>query len=407
MNLPFFIARRYFLSRRKKNFINIISLLSMAGVAFSTAALIIVLSVFNGLGDLIRSLYAAFDPQIKIEASRGKSFELTKELLQRVQSVEGVAIITEVIEDYAYVRYRDADMVAIIRGVSDNFISQKRLENHIVNGKLRLEENGIPFAIIGSGVQATLSVAVEDDMHAIQIFYIKNGSTSSLDPSRLYSRKSIRPGAVFSVEKNYDENYLFLPLNFVQELLDYGNKRTFLEVQLTPTASLSHVQQALKNELGADFKVLSNEEQHVDIHRLLKMEKLFTFLALSLLTLVGAINIFFSLMMLAIDKKKDISVLFAMGASPRLIRQIFLSEGAVISFAGAGAGLVLGASICWLQDTFGLVSMGMINAVVEHYPVKMIVTDFLATGLMVCLVTLVTSYYPAALAARSYSIRHL
>jgi len=379
----------------------------MAGVAFSTAALIIVLSVFNGLGDLIRSLYAAFDPQIKIEASRGKSFELSEDLLQRVQSVEGVAIITEVIEDYAYVRYRDADMVAIIRGVSDNFISQKRLEDHIVNGKLRLEENGIPFAIIGSGVQATLSVAVEDDMHAMQIFYIKNGSTSSLDPSRLYSRKSIRPGAVFSVEKNYDENYLFLPLNFAQELLDYGNKRTFLEVQLTPTASLSRVQQALKTELGADFKVLSNEEQHVDIHRLLKMEKLFTFLALSLLTLVGAINIFFSLMMLAIDKKKDISVLFAMGASPRLIRQIFLSEGAVISFAGAGAGLVLGASVCWLQDTFGLVSMGMINAVVEHYPVKMIVTDFLATGLMVCLVTLVTSYYPAALAARSYSIRHL
>lgn len=379
----------------------------MAGVAFSTAALIIVLSVFNGLGDLIRSLYAAFDPQIKIEASRGKSFELSEDLLQRVQSVEGVAMITEVIEDYAYVRYRDADMVAIIRGVSDNFISQKRLEDHIVNGKLRLEENGIPFAIIGSGVQATLSVAVEDDMHAMQIFYIKNGSTSSLDPSRLYSRKSIRPGAVFSVEKNYDENYLFLPLKFVQELLDYGNKRTFLEVQLTPTASLGRVQQALKTELGADFKVLSNEEQHADIHRLLKMEKLFTFLALSLLTLVGAINIFFSLMMLAIDKKKDISVLFAMGASPRLIRQIFLSEGAVISFTGAVAGLVLGASICWLQDTFGLVSMGMINAVVEHYPVKMILTDFLATGLMVCLITLVTSYYPAALAARSYSIRHL
>ncbi len=379
----------------------------MASVAVSTAALIIVLSVFNGLGDLIRSLYAAFDPQIKIEASRGKSFELTEDLMQRIQSVEGVGIITEVIEDYAYVRYRDADMVAIIRGVSDNFISQKRLDGHIVSGKLRLEENGVPFAIIGSGVQATLSVAVEEDMYAMQIFYIKNGSTATLDPSRLYARKSIRPGAVFSVEKNYDENYLFLPLNFVQELLDYGNKRTFLEVQLTPTASLSRVQQALKDELGTNFKVLSNEEQHLDIHRLLKMEKLFTFLALSLLTLVGAINIFFSLMMLAIDKKKDISVLFAMGASPTLIRQIFLSEGAVISFAGAGAGLLLGAALCWLQDTFGLVSMGMINAVVEHYPVKMAMTDFLATGLMVCLVTLVTSYYPAAMAARSYSIRHL
>lgn len=407
MNLPVFIAKRYFLSKRKKNFINIISILSVVGLAFSTAALVIVLSVFNGLEELISSLHNSFDPQIKVEPVKGKSFEATPELLDRIKSVEGVAVVTEAIEDYAYVRYRDADMVAIIRGVSDNFIDQKRLDGHIVEGDLKLREGNIPFAIVGMGVQTTLSIAIEDDMHALQVFYIKNGSPTSLDPSRMYSRKSIRAGSVFSIESNYNDRYIFLPLDFVSELLDYGNKRSYVELQLAANANEKRVQAALKELLGESYRVLTNEEQHVDLYRLLKMEKLVTFLALSLLILVGSINIFFSLMMLAIDKKKDVSVLFAMGAHPGLIKKIFLAEGALISLVGAGIGLVLGATICWLQDNFGLVGMGMENALIPSYPVKMRFLDFLSTGLVVIAVTFITTFYPAQLASRSYSIRHL
>src|SRR6478609_9200331 len=204
MNLPLFIARRYFLSKRKKNFINIISILSMAGVAFSTAALIIVLSVFNGLEGLLRSLYTSFDPEIKIESVEGKSFVINDEMISKIKSIDGVEIVTEVIEDYALVRYRDADMVAIIRGVSDNFIDQHRLDDHIIYGELKLKKDSIPFAILGSGVRSTLSVAVEEEMYALQVFYIKNTKKNSINPSDLYTRKSIRPTAVFSIEKNYD-----------------------------------------------------------------------------------------------------------------------------------------------------------------------------------------------------------
>lgn len=379
----------------------------MVGVAFATAALIIVLSVFNGLEELIRSLHTSFDPQIKIEAAKGKSFEISDELRARVQQVEGVSIVTEVIEDYAYARYRDADMVCIIRGVSDNFIDQKRLEGHIIEGDLTLRRDSIPFAIIGSGVQSTLSVGITDNEYALQLFYIKNVKGGSMDPSRLYSRRSIRPGGVFSIEKNYDENYIFLPLDFTVALLDYGNKRTSLEVQVNANADADEVQENIKAALGDNFKVLSNEEQHKDLYKLLKWEKLFTFLALSLLILVGAINIFFSLMMLAIDKKKDISVLFAMGAHPTLIQRIFFSEGALISVLGAGTGLVFGAVICWLQDTFSLVGMGMENAIVNSYPVDMRLTDFGATALSIVVITLITSLYPSLLASRSYSIRNL
>ena len=406
MNLPLFIARRYFLSKRKKNFINIISILSMAGVAFTTAALIVVLSVFNGLEVLLRSLYTSFDPELKIELVKGKSFEVSEQLLSSIQSIRGVKTVTQVIEDYAYVRYRNADMIVIIKGVSENFLDQHRLDGHITEGKLMLMKDSIPFAIIGRGVRYTLTAEVTDDTHAIQIFYIKNLQGSAFDPSKIYSRKSIRPGSVFSIEKNYDENYIFVPLAFAQELLDYGSRRTSLEVQ-TDGADLKETQQVLKQRLGENFSVLTNQEQHRDLYRLLKIEKLFTFLSLSLLLLVGSLNIFFSLMMLAIDKKKDISILLALGAQPTLIRKIFLMEGALISFIGAGIGLVLGGVLCLLQDYVGLVGMGMENAIVANYPVQMQLSDFILISAVIVTVALLVSFRPAILAARSYSIQHL
>ncbi|HRG78830.1 MAG TPA: FtsX-like permease family protein [Cyclobacteriaceae bacterium] len=407
MNLSLFIARRYFLSKRKKNFINIISLLSMIGIAFSTAALIIVLSVFNGLEGLLRSLYSSFDPEIKIELKKGKSFEVTPELISKVQAIDGIRIVTEVIEDYAYVRYRDADMVVTMKGVSDNFIDQHRLDDHLADGRLVLKENNIDYAIIGRGVQYALSVGVSENLFPLQVFYIKNMKSSSLDPSQSYARKSIEPGGVFSIEKNYDENYIFVPLQFAQDLLNYGNKRTSLEIQNDKNSDLKSVQQKISQVVGENFNVLTNEEQHKDLYRLLKIEKLFTFVALTLLILVASINIFFSLMMLALDKKKDISILFALGGHDHLIRKIFLSEGALIAFIGAISGLVLGGGICWLQDTFGLVGMGMENAIVSNYPVKMRLADFVLTSVVIVCITILVSFYPARLAARSYSIESL
>lgn len=406
MNIPFFIARRYFLSKRKKNFINIISFLSMGGVAFATAALIVVLSVFNGLEELLRSLYTSFDPELKIEAVKGKSFLVNDTLLTAIRNTQGVKTVTEVVEDYAYVRYRQADMVVTMKGVSDSFIDQHRLDDHIVQGELKLMKDSIPFAILGSGVHYTLSADIDDETTALQVFYVKNLKQNTLDPSRLYSRKSIRPGSVFSIEKTYDENYIFVPLSFAVDLLDYGNKRTSLEVK-TDGSKTIETQKALKQLLGTNYNVLTNEEQHKDLYRLLKLEKLFTFLSLSLLLLVGSINIFFSLMMLAIDKKKDISVLSALGASRITIRNVFLTEGAIISFSGASIGLLFGAALCYLQSTVGLVSMGMENAIISHYPVKMHLSDFLLTGTVMAIVTLLISFRPAILASKSYSVHYL
>ncbi|MEI9919364.1 MAG: FtsX-like permease family protein [Bacteroidota bacterium] len=406
MNATLFIARRYFFSKRKKSFINAISQLSVGVVAFFSGALIVVLSVFNGLGELLRSVHVAFDPELKIEATR-KTFEVTDKMRSDIKSTEGVALFSEVIEDYAYARYGDLDLPVIIRGISDNLVEQGRLDDHMVVGELALHKDSIPFAIVGIGVKNQLHIDVHDDMHVLQLFYIRNASGGGLDPSRLYARKSIRPGGAFSIEKKFDENYVFVPLDFAAELLNYGNRRTWIEIKTTPGADIDRVKKALGKKLGDDFKVLTNDEQHADLYKLLKLEKLFVGGALAVLTLIGSINIFFSLMMLAIDKKKDISVLFAIGAYPQFIRTIFISEGAIISIVGTAIGLSAGALLCYLQATFGLVGMGMDDAIQADYPVKMIASDFLLAGGLAVIMTFVTSFYPASLAAKSYSVQNL
>ncbi|MFN7328478.1 MAG: ABC transporter permease [Bacteroidota bacterium] len=259
MNFPFFIAKRYLLAKRKRNFINVISLISMFIVAFATSALIIVLSVFNGLEDLLRSLNTSFDPELKVEVVKGKSFEFTPTLKKKIESVKGVQIVTEVIEDYAYIRYRDADMVVTIKGVSDNFIDQHRLDNHISDGRLRLHEKGVNYAIVGSGVQYALSIGIEGNIYPLQVYYIKNLKSGTLDVSKLYARRDIQPGAVFKIEKNIDESYVMLPLDFVQDLMDYGNKRTSLEIKTMEGADTAEVQRQLKSLLGESFIIFTNE----------------------------------------------------------------------------------------------------------------------------------------------------
>jgi lipoprotein-releasing system permease protein len=372
----------------------------MAGVAVATAALVIVLSVFNGLQGVLQSFYNSFDPELKVELVRGKSFEVDSAWIKKLEVIEGVEIVTEVIEDYAYIRYRESEMVAIVKGVEDNFIDHHRLDSSMVEGKLKLRDKGVSYAILGQTIKHILSASLEDNLYPLQVFYIKNLKASTIDPSQLYSQRNILPGGAFSIEKNYDENYIFMPLDFVQDLLNYGNKRTSLEIKTKKNVDVIAVQAAIKKVLGNKFSVLTNQEQHKDIFKLLQFEKLFTFLALSLLITISAINIFFSLMMLTLEKKKDIGILGAMGANETLIKNIFLAEGALIAFIGAGVGLLAGALFCVAQDQFGLVGMGVANGVIADYPVKMNLMDFVYTLLVIVGVTFVVSIYPAMSASR-------
>jgi lipoprotein-releasing system permease protein len=408
LNLPFFIARRYLISKRKANFINIIAILSIGGIAFSTAALIIVLSVFNGLESLLRSLNNSFDPEIRIEPREGKSFEISPELLRKINAVADVDIVTEVIEDYAYLRYRDANQVVTLKGVSDNFIAQNRIPpENMVEGELKLKDGPINYAIIGRGIQYSLSIATNDPLYPLQVYYIKNVNPTALDPSRLYARQNIVPGGVFSIVQTFDENYILVPLRFTQELFNYANKRTSLEVKTTAGADVFKVEDNIQKAIGENYNVLNHEEQHQDLYKLLRMEKLFTFLALTLLLIIGSINIFFSLMMLVLDKKKDISILKAMGAHDSQVRNIFLAEGVLIAFSGAFLGLALGMVFYWLQQSYGIISMGMETSITQGYPIEIKGLDFLFTMMVVTVITVLISLHPAKMASRIAATPHL
>jgi len=373
----------------------------MCGVAVGTMALVIVLSVFNGLEDLIRNLNQNFDPELKIEPQKGKSFELTDELLNRVKSTEGVEIVTQVVEDNAYAKYRNDEMVVKLKGVENNFIDHHRLDRNIVQGRLVLQEDGVNYALIARGVQDALSINRLSNMYAMTLAYPKRGRTSGLNVSNLINQKIILPAGVYAIEKQYDMNYVFVPLDFAIDLFEYGNRRTSLEIKVSDDYDIESVKQSLIKNLGDDFKVLTSEEIHADFFKVLKIEKLFVFIIFSFILAIASFNIFFSLTMLAIDKRKDIVILSSMGAKKSLIKSIFLTEGAIISLTGALSGLVLGLIICVLQQQFGIVSMGMQTAVIDAYPVKMEFPDFLYTSLSIITITLISSYRPAIIASKT------
>lgn len=372
----------------------------MLAVGFGTAALVIALSVFNGLEDLLRSLHGSFDPELKMTIARGKSFEVTPEFLERIKAIEGVEYLTEVIEDNVYVRYRDAELVVTLKGVGEHFADQGEIEKHVVFGQASLRENGINYALIGRGVQYSLKVIPSDELHTLQMHYPKKVRPGSALPSSLTRQKNILPGGVFAVEKQYDEKYILVPLEFARDLLDYGDRRSSLEIKTTLDSEVEDVQKRIMDQMGPDYSVLTREEQHADIMKIIRIEKLFVFLIFSFIIVIASFNIFFSLTMLTIEKRNDVAVLYALGAGDPMIRSIFVTEGSIIAFVGAASGLALGFLVCWTQQTFGLISMGMETAVLQAYPVKIKLADFVLTAIVLVAITITASYHPAVQATK-------
>lgn len=405
MNLSLLIARRYFFSKYKRGFINLISIISMVVVAVGTMSLIVVLSVFNGLEGLHRRLFSTIDADIRISAREGKNFEVSPTLLEKLLRVPGVLSLTEVIEDNALARYGEAQHLVTLRGVSDNFLQRSALQSIIIEGRLALHENDVSYAIIGQGVQHMLSVSLSNEFTPLQVWYPKNKKNLNLTSESSVNRLNIRPGGVFALEQQYDDNYVFVPLEFARQLFEYGNKRTALEMLVKEGYDIERVKAGVQDLMGKTFVVQNQEEQHASILRAIKIEKFFVYLTLSFILAVASFNIFFSLTMLAIDKKKDVGILYAMGATSGLIKRIFLTEGAIVAFTGAFFGLIAGTLLCWLQQTYGFVSMGMTTSVVEAYPVTMRLSDFFVTGITIVVITFGSSFFPALKASRQAEVR--
>ena len=403
MNVPLLIARRYFLSKKKRNIITIISNISMVGVAVGTAALIIVLSVFNGLEDLVRSLYGKSDPNLVIAARQGKSFPVNTLLINKIQNTPGVALLTEVIEDNALLQYHDRQMVVKMRGLSGNYFGQIPIDSNLVAGDHRLRRGDLEYALVGEGVQHELSITLDNRLAPLHLLYPRQEpgrKTLNINPEKAFNEETILAGGIFHIEQKLDDSYLFVPLSFAQRLLNYGDRRTGFYVRVGTSFKADKVKTELRARLGNGFTVLDSDEQHVSLLKAIKIEKLFVFITFAFILLIASLNIFFSLSMLVIDKRKDIAVLQAIGADERLIRQSFLLVGAIVALVGAVVGLVLGVGICWVQQTFHVVSMGMATSIVDSYPVKMQASDIFFIALAIISITLAVSIRPALNAGR-------
>lgn len=399
MNLAYFIAKRYFFSRKKKTFIHVISLISMLVVGVSTMALIIVLSVFNGLEGLLRNMYGSFEADIVVLPTAGKTFQLSPELLEEVASTPGVASVVDVIEDNVLVKYNNAQRVVRLKGVGADFLKQGRFKDAITYGEMVLKKDSVAYALVGRGIQYDLSINIQDDYHPLLIFIPKDVAPGQMNPERLFAQRPILVGGVFAVEKYFDESFLYVPVEFAQDLFQYTTRRSALELKLTGHQQPEDVKAALQSALGSDYIIKLNEEIHSGLYRILQWEKLFVFLTFGIILAIGSINIYFSLSMLVISKKKDWAVIKALGAPAVLLRRIVLANGALIALGGAFSGLFLGLLICWLQQRFGWISMGVPGAISDAYPVQIQVWDVLATVVLVILITVFSSIQPARKAA--------
>ena len=379
----------------------------MLGVAFGTAALIIVLSVFNGLEDVIKSVYNAFDPDLKVLPVEGKSFVPDKNQLEQISKLDGVIAVSEVIEDKMLASYREEQVLVTVKGVDSSFLKSNKLQALAsIRGEIKLKDDQFNYAIIGAGVAYEIGILIESDLFELELIYPKRLRPGQINANAL-QRVPLRSSAIFSLESTYDQTYLITSVDAAARAVGYRNQRTGLEVYVNKEVNFQGIKSEVSNILGDQFQVLDTDEQHAEILKSVKIEKLFAYIAITFITIIASFNVFFSLSMLAIEKRRDIAILYAYGATQNLIKQIFLKQGAIIAFSGGLLGLLLGVGLCLLQQEFGFVSIQMNSSMVEAYPVKLIWYDLLFVGISVCLVTVLTSYRPAIIATRVSLVKHL
>lgn len=406
MTLPFFIARRYFFSRRKRSFISYLSILAMLGVGVGTMALVVVLSVFNGMEELNRQIFKSFESDLSVLPTTGKRFTLPASTIANLRRVPGVQVLNTVAADNALARYADGQTVVRIKGVDSTYLQRHQLDSILVEGRLVLRQNGYNFAIIAEGVRNELTISPEDILTPLELFYPERGKRlSSLSPES-FRQQQLGVSGVFFIEASNYNDLVLIPLAAARDLLGYGpDDYSSLEMQLTPDADEQAVKEAIQVQLPQTLLVSTRDELNRDLFRAISYEKIFVSITLAFIILIASINTFFSLSMLALEKKQDITIMNAMGAAPALIRRIFLTEGAIISLTGAVVGLALGLLLCYLQETYGLVGFGTPSSIVSAYPVRVRANDIVLTGAVVIIVTFLTSYFPAQRAAQQVGIK--
>ena len=399
MNLPFYIARRYLFSKKKHNAINIISGISVCGVALATLALVCTLSVFNGFQDMVAGFFTAFDPDLKITIREGKVFEPQGAAFQEVRSLPEIGVWTETLEENAMVQYKDRQAMAIIKGVEDNFEELTSIDSLLYGaGEFILHDSIVDYGVLGVELISELGTGLQF-VDPLQVYAPKrNVRVNMANPSASFNRDYLfSPGVVFVVnQQKYDARYILTSLSFARNLFNYDTEVSAVELKLKPGADVTAVQRKIARILGGEFVVLDRYEQQADVFRIMEIEKFISYLFLTFILAIACFNVIGSLSMLILDKREDVETLRNLGADDRLIARIFLFEGRLISLFGALSGIVLGLLLCYIQQRFGIISLGGGNGsfIVDAYPVSVHVTDVVLIFITVITVGFLSVWYP-------------
>ena len=398
MNFPFYIARRSLFSKKSHNAINVISAISVCGVALATLALVCTLSVFNGFQDLVASFFTAFDPELKITAVRGKVFDGQDPRVLALKQLPEVAVYSESLEDNAMVQYQGRQAMAVIKGVEDNFDRLTPIDSILFGrGSLTLHDEVADYAIPGIQLLSALGSGIRF-LDPLEIYAPKRGAKVNVaNPSTAFvSGNLFSSGLVFAVnQEKYDASYILTSLAFARRLFQYDTEVSSVNLRLKPDADIDAVKRKLQDRLGEEFRVQDRYEQQADTYRIMRVEKLISYLFLTFILVIACFNVIGSLSMLIIDKREDVVTLRNLGADDNQIVRIFLFEGRMISFFGAFIGVVSGLLLCWIQQTFGLIRLGSSGSfVVDAYPVSVEAMDVIIVFVTVLLVGFLSVWYP-------------
>ena len=404
----FYIAKRYLVSKKSRNAINIISFISIVGVAVGTSALIIILSVFNGFDDLIRKLYSSFDPDIKIVAAKGKTFIPDEQLINIITNSDFIEYYSYTLEEKAMLKYEEKSTLAIVKGVDENYNKVTGIDTMISIGKYDLYYNNTPLGIAGLGLAYNLGLDF-NFLSPVNIYIPSRtkeitGNIQSLE-ANINTSKIYTSGA-FTIQQEYDTKYFIIPISEMRTLLEYDKNVSSVEIKLKNNININTVFKKLQTELGSPYKILNRNMQHEAVYKVMKSEKWTIFMILTFILIIASFNIIGSLTMIIIDKKNDISILKILGTNNKTIRKIFFFNGMFISLIGAISGIMLGLFICWIQMYFGIIKLGTeCDFIIENYPVLINSTDIIYIFLIVLLIGIFAAWYPVKYITKKFVLK--
>jgi lipoprotein-releasing system permease protein len=396
MNLPFQIARRYLFAKKSTNAINIITGITVFGIAIQTAAFVLVLSVFNGFEELLLQMFSNFNPEVKVMPLKGKTFDEEAINLTQLQAIAGVELISKSLEETAFFEYKDNRAFGKIKGVDSLFNAVNTIDSTIIDGRYLLQLEDMEFAVLGSRLYFDLGIDFADEFNALSVYMPKQERVGPLQQP--FRKQFLYPMGAFSFQASIDAKYVLSSLNFAQSLLNQPNQISALELKLTPDANVEATKKAIRAVVGEAYSVKDRYEQEETFLKLMNIEKWLGFAILALVLLLVSFNLIGAMWMIVLEKRQDISILKSMGSSDQTVRNIFLYEGLLL----CGIGMVIGFSVAlliyFIQRTYGIVTIPQ-GFLVTAYPIAIQVWDFVAIAAAVMIVGLLASL-PAAMRAR-------